>query len=195
MSRLLSVLLLATLMALTGCGRLRNRPLITPAPLDVGNPQSAPAATPAPATEPPHVTVARQFFAALGKGDAAAAYGLATDHYRALVSQKDFAAMLADVAIKDAQPMANAQSGNVGYVVMSVTLAKPVASGPPIAGYSALLKKSPAGQWQVALFLAEEKLASKYQNLLIIPAAKGKGYIVTYADETGKQSRSDLQEP
>ena len=195
MSRLPPVLLLATLVTLTGCGRLRNRPLVTPAPLNPTGPQSAATPGERVAAEPPHVTVARQFFAALGKGDTAAAYGLATDRYRALVSAKDFAAMLADVAIKDAQPMANAQSGNVGYVVMSVTLAKPVASGPPIAGYSILLKKSAAGQWQVALFLAEEKLAGKYQDLLIIPAAKGKGYIVTYTDEMGKQSRSDLQEP
>jgi hypothetical protein len=187
-------LLLVALVAVGGCGRLRNQPAVTPPVLDPANPESG-RATPEPAAaKAPYVAVAEEFFQRLSKHDMARAYDLLTEHYRSLVPEQDFAGLFGDISIKRAQTVNSAGSANVGYVVMAITLAKPVASGPDVTGYSVLMKKV-QDQWQVALFLAEEKLAGTYNDLLIIPAAKGKGYIVTYTDENGKQTRFDVQEP
>lgn len=196
MSRLLALCVLLTVLLTAGCARWGHKGLQTPPPLDLGG-----AAQPGPAAEAPqplnpepeYLKTADAFFAAWAKGDTKAAYGMLGNRLRTLMTEQDFASQLADVKLKTAKTVAHAGTGAVAYAVASVDLARPV-SGTPIAGYSLLLKKT-NGQWQVALFLAEEKLATKYSNLLIIPNAKGKGYIVTYTDEQGNQNRSDLQEP
>jgi hypothetical protein len=193
MRRLLPVCLLLSVVFVAGCGRLRNQPVLTPAPLDMKSPQAA-TATPAPAAQTPaHVQAADAFLAAWSEGDTKTAYGCLSDRLRSFMTEADFATQLTEVKVKTYQVQAQAASANVAYVIYSVNLAKPVA-GSPIAGYSLLLKKV-QDRWVVALFLAEEKLASAYKDLLIIPAAKGKGYIVTYTDKDGARARSDLQEP
>lgn len=194
MKRITLCLLVLTTVVMAGCGRLRSQPAITPPPLDPANPETGRVKPERTSTKAPYVTVVEEFFGALSRNDMDKAYGLLTEHYRNLVPQKDFAGLFGDISIKSAQTVNSASSANVAYVIMAVTLARPVAEGPDVTGYSVLMKKS-QDQWQVALFLAEEKLAGTYNDLLIIPAAKGKGYIVTYSDENGKQIRFDVQEP
>ncbi len=194
MTRTTLCLLVLTIACVAGCGRLRTRPAITPPPLDPANPEAGRTEPERASAKAPYVTVAEEFFAHLSRNDMGKAYELLTEDYRKLVPEKDFPELFGDVSIKSAQTLNSASSANVAYVIMAVTLAKPVSSGPDIAGYSVLLKKV-GDQWQVALFLAEEKLAGTYNDLLIVPASKGKGYTVTYTDENGKQTRIDIPEP
>lgn len=194
MMRAALCLLVLSIALTAGCGRLRTQPAITPAPLDPANPEAGRVVSERTSAKAPYVTVAEEFFAHLSRNDMGKAYELLTEDYRQLVPEKDFPGLFGDLAIKSAQTVNSASSANVAYVIMAVTLARPVTSGPDVAGYSVLLKKV-GEDWQVSLFLAEEKLAGTYNDLLIVPASKGKGYVVTYTDENGKQNRLDIPEP
>ena len=197
MSRLFMLAALSVLIMAGGCARWRQKELATPPPLDLGRTAAPGPGALAPAKplnpEPEYLKAANGFLDAWWTGDFTTAYGLLSDRLRALMTEADFKSQVADLKLSAAEPVAYAGAGAVGYVIAKVTLARAV-DNPPIAGYSLLLKKS-AGQWRVALFLAEEKLAGKYNDLTILPSAKGKGYVVSYTDDQGNQNRSDLQEP
>jgi hypothetical protein len=156
-----------------------------------------PAATPPQAVQPlapqpVYLKVVDQFMTAWEKGDAAGVYSLLTDNMKKLISQQDFGQQMAETKLSNARTVAHTEIVNAAFVVEAVDAPQPKGVT-PVNGYSILLKKQ-NGQWKVALFVAEEKIAKKYEDLKITPG-KDMGYVVTYQDEQGQIATLNLQEP
>ena len=143
------------------------------------------------APQPEYLKVVDQFMAAWVKGDSAAVYALLSDRMKQLITEPDFAKQLAEVKLANPQTVAHTTIPGVAYVIERVQAPQPKGQ-PPISGYSILLKQQ-NGQWQVGLFVAEEKVAEKYTDLKLA-AGKDKGYVVTYQDEKGQVATINLQE-
>ncbi|MCE5240291.1 hypothetical protein LLH23_17645 [bacterium] len=150
-------------------------------------PRPAPrAATPATALQPtaPSVQAALAFLNAWAQGDAAGAYGMLSAGMRKVVSQSDFAGMMAQRKFTSPQSLVHAETVQAAYVICSIQ-AKPSGHGDKgCAGFSLLLKKEETA-WKVAQIQEEEKLFEKYEDLRLSPG-KTSGWVVTYQNEKGQ---------
>lgn len=144
------------------------------------------------APQPVYLKVVDQFMAAWEKGDTGGVYSLLTDNMKKLITQDDFGQQMAETKLSNARTVAHTEIVDAAFVVEAVDAPQPKGVT-PVNGYSILLKKH-SGQWKVALFVAEEKIAKKYEDLKITPG-KDKGYVVTYQDEQGQIATLNLQEP
>lgn len=141
--------------------------------------------------QPAYLKVVDEFMGAWVKGDSATVYGLLSDRMKQLISQDDFAKQMAEVKLSNPRTVAHTGIVGAAYVIERVEAPQP-AGQTPVNGYSILLKEQ-NGQWRVALFVAEEKMAEKYTDLKLAPG-KDKGYVVTYQDEKGQVATINLQE-
>lgn len=143
------------------------------------------------APQPEYLKVVDQFMAAWAKGDSPAVYDKLSDRMKQLITEPDFAKQMAEVKLSNPRTVAHAMAADAAYVIERVDA--PQAKGQtPISGYSLLLKQQ-NGQWKVALFVAEEKVAQKYTDLKLAPG-QNKGYVVNYQDEKGQIATINLQE-
>lgn len=162
--------------------RLRQRPA-PPAAATKAGPLRPPA---------PSVEAATKFLTAWSQGDAAGVYGMLTAKMKKMVSQADYAKMIADRKFTDPQPVAHVETAQAAYVIMSAKAPAPPQGERPLAGYSLLLKKE-EGQWRVSYPQEEEHLAGKYEDLRLSPGKSG-GWTVTYQNEKGQVSTLSLTE-
>jgi hypothetical protein len=161
-------------------------------------PASAPAtkaASEAPqplGPQPAYLKVVDAFMADWAKDDAAGVYSMLTDNMKKLITQQEFSEQMLETKISNPRTVAHTEIANAAFVIEAVDAPQPKGVT-PVNGYSMLLRKQ-AGEWKVALFVAEEKIAKKYEDLKITPG-KDKGYVVTYQDEQGQIATLNLQEP
>lgn len=158
------------------------------------SPAPPPVAQKAEPLQPPapSVQAATKFLTAWSQQDAAGVYSLLTTKMKKMVSQADYAKMIADRKFTDPEPVAHVETAQAAYVICSVK-AQPSAKGEKsLAGYSLLLKKED-GQWHVAYPQEEEKLSEKYGDLRLSPGKSG-GWTVTYQNEKGQATTLSLTE-
>lgn len=139
--------------------------------------------------QPAYLQTANQFLTNWAEGNTAGMYNLLSDHYKQLIPEKDFAAQIEEIKLTNPHPVAHTGTNEAAYVIARVETTQPSGTR-PIVGYSLLLK-SENGQWRVALFIAEEKVAEKYTDLKLAPG-KEKSWIVTYQDEQGQIATVNL---
>ena len=144
------------------------------------------------APQPAYLKVVDEFMADWAKDDAAACYALLTDNMKKLITQQEFSEQMLETNITNPRTVAHTQITDAAFVIEAVDAPQPKGVS-PINGYSMLLKKQ-GDEWRVALFVAEEKISKKYEDLKITPG-KDKGYAVTYQDEQGQVATLNLQEP
>lgn len=142
------------------------------------------------APQPDYLKVVDQFMGAWAKGDSAGVYAQLSDRMKQLIKEPDFAKQMAETKLSNPRTVAHTGIVDAAYVIERVDT--PQSKGQtPVNGFSILLKQQ-NGQWKVALFVTEEKVAEKYTDLKLAPG-KDKGYVVTYQDEKGQIATVNLQ--
>jgi uncharacterized cupredoxin-like copper-binding protein len=133
-----------------------------------------------------------EFLGAWSQGDTAGVYGMLSSSMKKMVSQDDFAAMVAERKFANPQTAAQVETALAAYVICRVEAQAPAKGEKSFSGFSLLLKKE-GDQWRVAQIQEEEKLFEKYADLRLSPGKSG-GWTVTYQNETGQVATITLPE-
>jgi len=140
----------------------------------------------------PSVKAAVEFLGAWAQGDSAGVYGMLAAGMKKMVSQADFAAMIAERKFTGPQTAAYVETAQAAYVICRVQAPPPPQGEKALSGFSLLLKKE-GEQWRVAQIQEEEKLFEKYADLRLAPG-KTSGWTVTYQNEKGQVATITLPE-
>jgi hypothetical protein len=148
--------------------------------------RAAPTSAPVAPLQPtaPSVQAAMEFLGAWAQGDSAGVYGRLSAGMKKLVSEADFAAMIAERKFSSPQTVAHVEVAQAAYVIAKVQGAPPAKGDKPLAGFSLLLTKE-GDTYKIAQIQEEERLFQKYTDLRLAPG-KTSGWTVTYQNEKGQ---------